>query len=169
MAHNVHPTDPELERLAAAGTVDRALSVQQRRARQRHLPAAAPPGGRRRIALGTDVGGGTGFGMLKEGLQAYLMQRLCRTGWRALVPAHLLYLATRAGAEALGLEDEIGDFSPARRADFVYLRPPARQRRSRQRWRSAESLERLLGGPVHAGRRGKRARGSGRGRVGRIS
>ena len=27
-------------------------------------------------ALGTDVGGGTGFGMLKEGLQAYLMQRV---------------------------------------------------------------------------------------------
>jgi len=50
-----------------------------------------------RVALGTDVGAGTGFGMLKEGLQAYLMQRLAPDGF-PLTPAHLLYLATRAGA-----------------------------------------------------------------------
>ena len=74
-------------------------------------------------ALGTDVGGGTGFGMLKEGLQAYLLQRLAPDGV-LLTPAHLLYLATRAGAEALGLDEEIGDFSPGKAADFVYLRPP---------------------------------------------
>ncbi len=37
---------------------------------RRHLDAGV------RFALGTDVGGGTGFGMLKEALQAYLMQRV---------------------------------------------------------------------------------------------
>jgi len=41
-----------------------------------------------------------------------------------LSPGHLLYLTTRAGAEALGLENEIGDFSAGKAADFVYLRPP---------------------------------------------
>ena len=61
--------------------------------------------------------------MLKEGLQAYLMQRLAPDGV-LLSPGHLLYLATRAGAEALGLEENIGDFSPGKAADFVYLRPP---------------------------------------------
>ena len=62
--------------------------------------------------------------MLKEGLQAYLMQRLSPQP-ETLDAARLLYLATRAGAEALGLDTEIGDFTPGKAADFVYLRPPA--------------------------------------------
>ena len=45
-------------------------------------------------------------------------------GGRRAGPAHLLYLATRAGAEALGMEAETGDFTPGKSADFVYLRPP---------------------------------------------
>jgi guanine deaminase len=36
----------------------------------------------------------------------------------------LLYLSTRAGALALGI-DEVGDLAPGRAADFVLLRPPA--------------------------------------------
>jgi guanine deaminase len=75
-------------------------------------------------ALGTDVGGGLGFGLLKEGLHAYLMQRLAPEP-AELDPARLLYLATRAGAEALGLESHTGDFKAGKAADFVHLRPPA--------------------------------------------
>lgn len=123
MAHNVHPSDSELERLAASGTsishcpCSNAALGSGLFPLRRHLAAGV------KCALGTDVGGGTGFGMLKEGLQAYLIQRLATDG-ALLVPEHLLYLATRAGAVALGLEDEIGDFSPGKAADFVYLRPP---------------------------------------------
>ena len=53
-------------------------------------------------AIGTDVGGGTGFGMLKEGLQAHLMQRVAADGMN-LDPARLCYLVTLAGAEAVGV------------------------------------------------------------------
>ena len=63
--------------------------------------------------------------MLKEGLQAYLMQRLAPDP-QVLDAARLLYMATRAGAEALGarkLRSAIS--SPGKAADFVYLRPPA--------------------------------------------
>jgi guanine deaminase len=61
--------------------------------------------------------------MLKEGLQAYLMQRVASDGVK-LDAAGLLYLCTLAGAEALGLASEIGSLCPGKSADFVYLRPP---------------------------------------------
>ena len=104
------PRDSELERLAASGTsiahcpCSNAALGSGIFPLRRHMAAGV------KCALGTDVGGGTGFGMLKEGLQAYLVQRLAADG-ALLIPAHLLYLATRAGAEALGMEEEIGDFS----------------------------------------------------------
>ncbi len=124
MAHSVHPTDSELARLAASGaTVAHCPSSNAALGSglfpmRRHINAGV------RCALGTDVGAGTGFGMLKEGLQAYLVQRLAPNGM-LLNAGHLLYLATLAGAEALGLGDETGDFRAGKSADFVYLRPPA--------------------------------------------
>jgi guanine deaminase len=124
LAHNVHATDSELARLAAAGasvahcaSSNAALSSGIFPLR-RHVEAGV------RCALGTDVGAGVGFSLLKEGLQAYMMQRVIPDG-AVLNGARLLYLATLAGAEALGLDAEIGDFSPGKSADFVYVKPPA--------------------------------------------
>lgn len=123
MAHDVHPTGSELERLAASGTViahcpsSNAALGSGLFPLKRHINAGV------RCALGTDVGGGTGFGMLKEALQAYLLQRVAPDGL-LLDAGHLLYLATRAGAEALGLAEETGDFGVGKSADLVYLRPP---------------------------------------------
>jgi guanine deaminase len=124
MAHNVHATPAEIERLANAGTAvahcpgSNAALGSGCFALKHHVRAGVA------CALGTDVGGGLGFGMMKEGLQAYLMQRLAPDP-EPLDAARLLYLTTRAGATALGLEAEIGDFRPGKAADFVYLRPPA--------------------------------------------
>lgn len=124
MAHNVHPTNSELERLAATNTAiahcpcsNAALGSGVFPFR-RHVQAGV------HCALGTDVGAGAGFSLFKEALQAYLMQRTVPEGW-VLNPAQMLYLATRAGAEALGLESEIGDFQEGKAADLVYLRPGA--------------------------------------------
>jgi guanine deaminase len=124
LAHNVHTTDPELERLAATGTsiahcpTSNAALGSGIFPLRRHLDAGV------RVALGTDVGGGTGLGMMKEGLQAYLMQRLATDGV-VLDAVRLLYLSTLAGAEALGLAGETGSLCPGKSADFVRLRPPA--------------------------------------------
>lgn len=123
MAHNVHPTGSEIERLASDNTAvahcpcSNAALGSGLFALQRHVKAGV------RVALGTDVGGGTGFGILKEALQAYLLQRVAPEGM-LLDGAKMLYLATRAGAEALALEGEIGDFTTGKGADIVYLRPP---------------------------------------------
>jgi guanine deaminase len=60
--------------------------------------------------------------MLKECLHAYLMQRLSPDGM-PLDAGKLLHLATLAGAQALGLDDEIGDFTPGKAADIVHMKP----------------------------------------------
>jgi len=123
LAHNVHPNGNELERLAVAGAsiahcpCSNAALGSGIFPMRRHIEANV------RFALGTDVGGGTGFGMLKESLHSYLMQRVAAQPI-TLSPARMLYLATRAGAEALGIHDETGDFEKGKAADLVYLRPP---------------------------------------------
>lgn len=123
-AHNVHPTDRELGSMCAHGASvshcpcsNSALGSGLFPMR-RHVMAGV------RVALGTDVGGGTGFGVLKEGLQANFMQNLHADGY-SLTPAHLLYLATRAGAEAVGLQDVTGDFSVGKAFDAVLIQPAA--------------------------------------------
>jgi guanine deaminase len=124
LAHNVHATDSELERLAAAGASiahcpgSNAMLGSGCFSLRRHLAAAV------HCAVGTDVGGGLGFGMLKEGLHVYLMQRLAGDGM-LLDAGTLLHLITLAGAQALGLDAEIGDFTEGKAADLVYLRPQA--------------------------------------------
>jgi guanine deaminase len=141
MAHDVHPTDSELNRLAMSGATvahcpcsNAALGSGVFPLR-RHIKAGV------RCALGTDVGGGIGFGLLKEGLQAYMLQRVIPDGM-LLNSSHLLYLATRAGAEALGLSGETGDFNIGKSADFVYLKPPTNSQLAavREREQSMESL-----------------------------
>lgn len=124
MAHNVHVTDAQLERLAESRTAiahcpgSNAALGSGIFPMRRHVTAGV------RFALGTDVGGGLGFGMLKEALHAYLMQRVGPDPI-TLDTARLLYLMTLAGAAALGLDAEIGDFRAGKAADLVYLRPPA--------------------------------------------
>ncbi len=122
-AHNVHATDRELSVLATAGarvahcpTSNAALGSGLFPLR-RHLDRGV------QVALGSDVGAGTGFSLLKEGLQAYFMQQLLGTEGVSLTAAHLLHLTTRAGAEALGLGEVVGDLSPGRRFDAVWVCP----------------------------------------------
>jgi guanine deaminase len=124
LAHDVHVSDDELSRLAAA-----RASIAHCPSSNAFLASGIFPMRRHRehgvrFALGTDVGAGTGLSLFKEGLVAYHMQ-MVRPEAEPIGPAHLLFLATRAGAAALGLEHEIGDLAPGRGADFVLLRPPA--------------------------------------------
>jgi guanine deaminase len=124
LAHNVHPTDAELERLATGGAAvahcptSNAALGSGLFPLDRHLAHRVP------VALGSDVGAGTGYSLFKEGLQAYFMQRLRGADGVPLTSTHLLYLATAAGAAALGLEGLLGDLSAGKRFDALWLRPP---------------------------------------------
>ncbi|KAB1948299.1 guanine deaminase [Brevibacterium linens] len=126
LAHNVHPQDRELARMAEAGSVAAHCPTSNSALAsgffplRRHIEAGV------RVALGSDVGAGTGFNLLKEGVQSYFMQQLDPSGGVALNSAHLLHLATAAGAEALELDD-VGVLSEGKRFDAVLIRPAAGQ------------------------------------------
>jgi guanine deaminase len=125
LAHNVHPTDGELDCLADAGAAVAHCPTSNASLGSGMFPLDRHLAHRVGVALGTDVGGGTGYSMFKEGLQAYFMQQLRGSRGVPLTAVHLLHLATAAGASALGLRDQIGDLSIGRRFDALWLRPTA--------------------------------------------
>jgi guanine deaminase len=123
LAHNVHPTDSELDCLATGGAAVAHCPTSNASLGSGMFPLDRHLSYRVRVALGTDVGGGTGYSMFKEGLQAYFMQQLRGPRGVALTATHLLHLATAAGAAALGLDRQIGDLSIGRRFDALWLSP----------------------------------------------
>jgi guanine deaminase len=71
-----------------------------------------------RIALATDVGGGTSYSMLRTAAEAYKVMQLRGQNLPALAAFDLM---TRGNAAALGIENEIGTITPGAFADLVVL------------------------------------------------
>ena len=71
-----------------------------------------------RLGLGTDVGAGTSFSMLRTAGIAY-QAALARGG--PLDPFRALFLATAGGAALLHIGDRVGSLEPGQEADFVVL------------------------------------------------
>lgn len=94
-----------------------------------------------RFAMGTDVGGGTSFSLMRTLGEAYKVAQL--TGQR-LSPLRAFYLATLGGARALGLDDRIGRFAPGTEADFVVLDLRATPLMARRMDRARTLEEKLL-------------------------
>ncbi|GAA3586108.1 guanine deaminase [Kribbella ginsengisoli] len=122
LAHNVHPTDVELKLLGDSGATVAHCPTSNAALGSGLFPLTRHLDHGVRVALGSDVGAGTGFSLLKEGLQAYFCQQLMGDRGLALNSAHLLHLATTAGASALGLDD-VGELSVGKRFDAQLLRP----------------------------------------------
>jgi len=70
------------------------------------------------VALGSDVGGGTSFSMLKTAAAAYQVAALKGFKPNAF---KMFYLLTLGGASALGLDHKIGNFQKGKEADFVII------------------------------------------------
>lgn len=123
LAHNVHARPAEIERVAASQAAIAHCPSSNAALGSGIFPLARHLAAGVRVALGTDVGAGLGFSLMREALQARLVQNLAAAP-AVLEAAHLLYLATLAGAEAMGLESETGNFAPGKSADFVLLQAP---------------------------------------------
>jgi guanine deaminase len=75
-----------------------------------------------RLAVATDIGGGTSYSLLATLGEAYKVARLAG---RRLGSLRAFYLATLGNARALGLGGEIGGLAPGQFADLVVLDPCA--------------------------------------------
>lgn len=93
-----------------------------------------------RCGLGTDVGGGTSLSLMRTASEAYKVLHLNE---HALPATRALYLATLGAAEALYLDDRIGNFLPGKEADFVVL-DPAGSSMTARRTAAAETIEEVL-------------------------
>jgi len=122
-AHNVHPTPTELAELARSRASVAHCPTSNSALGSGLFPLREHIESEVRVALGSDVGAGTGLSLLKEGLQAYFMQQLLGKAGIPLTSAHLLHLATTSGAAALGLVGQVGEFSIGSQFDAVWLRP----------------------------------------------
>jgi guanine deaminase len=71
-----------------------------------------------KVGLGTDVGAGTSFSILRTASAAYQVAQLRS---QKLSAFQALFLATLGGARALCLEDKLGNFEVGKEADFVVL------------------------------------------------
>ncbi|WP_440481628.1 guanine deaminase [Serratia marcescens] len=73
-----------------------------------------------KLGIGTDVGAGTSFNMLRTLGEAYKVGQLQHYRLSAV---EAFYHATLGGARALSLDDKIGNFDVGKEADFVVLDP----------------------------------------------
>jgi guanine deaminase len=93
------------------------------------------------VALGTDVGGGTSFSMLRVMDETYKVAQL---RGHSLSPLRAFYLATLGAARALDLDDRIGNFAAGKEADFIVLDPRATPILARRMAAARNLAERLF-------------------------
>lgn len=118
--HGIHLSEPELAVLSDSGASLAHCPTSNfflgsgcfdvRRAKESARPVLT--------GLATDVGAGTSFSMLVTMNEAY---KAAQFNGYALSAAHAFYLATRGGAEALGLADKVGSIEAGMDADLVVL------------------------------------------------
>lgn len=73
-----------------------------------------------KVGLGSDIGAGTSFSLLQNLNEAYKIQQLQN---QKLNAEEALYLATLGGANALGIDQFVGNLRVGNEADFVVLDP----------------------------------------------
>jgi guanine deaminase len=118
LGHCIHLQDSEVAQLAESRSVaafcpTSNLFLGSGLFDQARLTRAAA-----RIALATDVGGGTSYSMLRTAAEGYKVLQLNGQSWPAL---EAFYRMTLGNARALSLDDRIGSIEAGKEADLVAL------------------------------------------------
>jgi len=123
-AHGIHLSDSERQRLSQSqsaiafcptSNLFLGSGLFNLHATQTQSPAIP-------VGLATDVGAGTSFSLLKTMGDAYKVLQL---QGQAFSPFQAFYLSTFGAAQALHLDDKIGNFEPGKEADFIIINPAA--------------------------------------------
>lgn len=117
-AHGVHLCDDECKRLAETGSAVAFCPTSNLFLGSGLFDLNKLEAHGVRVGLGTDVGAGTSFSQLQSLNEAYKVMQL---QGKKLDPFKSLYLATLGGANALYLDDKLGNFLPGKDADFLVL------------------------------------------------
>jgi guanine deaminase len=113
MAHCIHLSPDEIGLLSQRRTNIAFCPYSNRNLHSGTMPYRQLRTAGLNISLATDVAGGPSLSMLDQMQEAIAA---------AQVPwSEALYLATLAGAKALGLADRIGNLDPGKDADFVVI------------------------------------------------
>lgn len=139
-AHCLHLDREDRRRMAATGAAAAFCPTSNLFLGSGLFDVAAADEARMPFAMGTDVGAGTSFSLLRTLADAHDVAQLQGQPFTAL---RGFYLATLGGARALRLDDRIGSFAPGREADFIVLDPEATPLLAR-RMRGARTLEERL-------------------------
>ncbi|MFN3767813.1 guanine deaminase [Ectopseudomonas guguanensis] len=139
-AHGVHLCDDECKRLAETGSAVAFCPTSNLFLGSGLFDLNKLEAHGVRVGLGTDVGAGTSFSQLQSLNEAYKIMQL---QGKKLDPFKSLYLATLGGANALYLNDKLGNFLPGKDADFLVLDYNATPLMS-YRMQQARSLEERL-------------------------
>ncbi len=139
-AHCLHLTDHDYTRMSDTGAAMAFCPTSNTFLGSGLFNLAAARNNNIRVGLATDVGAGTSFSMIQTMSEAYKVLQL---GGQKLSAFHALYLATLAGAEALYIDERVGNFEPGKEADFVILDLEATPLMAR-RTSTAETIEEKL-------------------------
>lgn len=120
--HCIHLAPIEIEEMAKSGTAAAFCPSSNLFLGSGFFDHAAASEAGIRVGLATDVGGGTSFSLIRTLGEAYKVSQLYH---RPLSPLRAWFLATLGSAQALYLDEFIGNFLPGKEADFVVLDPRA--------------------------------------------
>lgn len=118
LAHVIHASPAEIERIIETGTTIAHCPTSNLFLGSGLFPWQSLNAAGARIALASDVGGGTSFSMFQTMNEAYKVQALQAS---LISPIELFYLATQGGADALGMGASLGSLAPGKYADFQVL------------------------------------------------